>query len=76
MSNLTLYDEEEQLGTFNSTHPSMPQQRLDAGLLSSPAVSTFHTALLELSNMAEQNSSLLLDEAKCMVEIIKHPLRY
>ena len=35
-----------------------------------------HTALLELSNMAEQNSSLLLDEAKCMVEIIKHPLRY
>ena len=34
-----------------------------------------HTALLELSNMAEQNPSLLFDEAKCMVDILKHPLR-
>ena len=32
-------------------------------------------ALLELSNMAKQNSSLLLDKAKCIIRILKHPLR-
>ena len=34
-----------------------------------------HTALLELSNMVDAEPTLLLDEAKCMVHVLKHSLR-